>query len=110
MTAEEFRQLALSLPGAMEAAHMNHPDFRINGRVFATLAYPDDNWGMVKLTAEQQRSFIEKAPNVFRPCKGAWGQRGATNVHLASVNRALLQAALEVAGSNVTTKTKRKAR
>jgi hypothetical protein len=110
MTADEFRQLALSVPGAIEAAHMNHPDFRIKGKVFATLGYPDDNWGMVKLTLEQQIFFIQQAPKVFRPCKGAWGQRGATNVELASADKALLQAAVRTAGSNVSTKEKRKKR
>jgi hypothetical protein len=108
MTANEFRQLALGISGAIESAHMNHPDFRIKGKVFATLAYPDENWGMVKLTLEQQRSFIEQAPNVFRPCKGAWGQRGATNVHLASANKALLQAALQAAASNLIAQKKSK--
>jgi hypothetical protein len=110
MTADEFRQLALSVPGAMEAAHMSHPDFRIKGKIFATLSYPDDNWGMVKLTPEQQRSFIAQAPKVFRPCKGVWGQRGATNVHLASVGKALLHAALQAAGSNIAAKEKGKKR
>ena len=68
---------------------MDHPDFRVEGRIFATLGYPDDSWGMVKLTAEQQRAFMKRGPGMFRPCKGVWGQRGATNVHLASVKNNL---------------------
>ena len=79
---------------------MSHPDFRVEGRIFATLGYPDDSWGMVKLTAEQQRAFMKTGPCVFRPCKGVWGQRGATNVHLASVKKSLLKSALRAAIDN----------
>ena len=84
MTINEFRKMALEIPKAVEQSHMNHPDFRIAGKIFASLSAPDPNWGMVKLTPEQQRGFIEKAPEVFRPCSGAWGRAGATNVYLAS--------------------------
>lgn len=107
MTAEEFRNLALSFPGAVESAHMNHPDFRIEGKIFATLG-PDESWGMVKLTPEQQRSFIEKAPGVFNPCNGVWGQRGATSVCLASAKKAVLNAALDAAFKNVISQAKKK--
>ena len=68
MTANEFRKMALEFPGTVESAHMSHPDFRVEGRIFATLGYPDDSWGMVKLTAEQQRAFMKRGPGVFRPC------------------------------------------
>lgn len=78
MTADEFRHLALSLPEASEQAHMNHPDFRVRNRVFATLGYPDDDWGMVKLTAEQQAIFVRSEPAVFQAVKGGWGRRGCT--------------------------------
>lgn len=86
---------------------MNHPDFRIEGRIFATLGYPDENFGMVKLTPEQQRSFIERLPGVFAPCAGAWGRSGATSVHLASVTADTLRAALDAAWRNVVAKTKK---
>jgi len=105
MTASKFRSLALEIPGALESSHMDHPDFRIGGKVFATLGYPDDEHGMVKLTPEQQRTFLKKAPNVFEPCAGTWGKRGATSVHLRNAHVELLRAALDTASRNVTTPT-----
>jgi hypothetical protein len=102
MTANEFRKLALGFPGATEAEHMNHPDFRAGGKIFATLDYPDKNSGMVKLTPSQQSSFIRKPPEAFQPCSGVWGQRGATHVHLPSATRRVLRAALDAAWKNVT--------
>jgi hypothetical protein len=107
MTASDFRSVALGFPGAVESAHMNHPDFRIGGKVFATLGYPDESWAMVKLTPDQQGSFVQDAPLVFRPCKGAWGERGATNLHLQSATKAQARAALETAWRNIGTKAKR---
>ena len=107
MTENNFRTLALGFPGAIESAHMNHPDFRVEGRIFATLSFPDKSWGMVKLTPGQQRSFIKEAPDVFRPCNGVWGQRGATNVHLASATPPVLRAALDAAWKNVTATAKK---
>jgi hypothetical protein len=101
MTAAEFRAAALKLPGAIEAAHMNHPDFRMNGKIFASLGYPDEAWGMVKLTPSQQRAFIKEAPEMFSPCAGAWGRAGATNVHLASVKKRILGKALRAASQNI---------
>ena len=97
MTADEFRSLALGFPGAVESAHMNHPDFRVEGKIFATLGFPDESHGMVKLTPEQQRSFVEKAPKVFTPCSGVWGERGATSVHLPLAKKTLLKATLDAA-------------
>jgi len=108
MTANEFRSMALGFPGASESTHMGHPDFRIRGKIFATLGYPDKNCGMVKLTPEQQRSFIQDAPGVFDPCNGAWGRRGSTNVHLALATNDTLHAALEAAWRNVIGKVKKK--
>ena len=107
MTANEFRRLALGLSGAIESAHMNHPDFRVEGKIFASLGYPDEAWGMVKLTPEQQRLFVGKAPNVFNPCNGVWGERGATSVRLASVTKTILRSALDAAYRNVKEKAKR---
>jgi hypothetical protein len=83
MTADEFRDLALNLPEASESAHMNHPDFRVRGRIFATLGHPADGWGMVKLTPAQQEDFVAREPRVFQPVPGGWGQQGATHVRLA---------------------------
>jgi hypothetical protein len=108
MTPNGFRKLALQFPGAAEAEHMNHPDFRVNGKIFATLSYPDENWGMVKLTPEQQASFIKHDGAAFRPCKGVWGERGATNVHLKSVKKPLLEEALAAALKNATLAAKKR--
>jgi hypothetical protein len=108
MTANTFRKMALEYPDATESAHMNHPDFRINGKIFATLGYPDEDSAMVKLTPEQQRSFVRKAPVVFRPCVGVWGQRGCTNVHLPSAKKNILRPALDAAFKNATAKPKYK--
>jgi hypothetical protein len=93
MTAEEFRNLALELPEARESAHMNHPDFRVRGKIFATLG-PGERWGMVKLTPEQQRRFMAGDPNVFVPVKGAWGRQGCTTVQLESATDASVRPAM----------------
>ena len=107
MTAGKFRSLALQIPGAMESAHMGHPDFRIEGKVFATLGCPDESHGMVKFTPEQQRTFLKEAPSVFDPCAGGWGRNGATSVHLRSARVDLVRAALEAASKNITPKRKK---
>jgi hypothetical protein len=83
VNASGFRSLALNLPEAVEDAHMGHPDFRVRGKIFATLG-PDEDWAMVKLTPEQQASYLQAEPDVFEPCNGAWGRGGATKVQLAS--------------------------
>jgi hypothetical protein len=85
---------------------MNHADFRIQGRIFATLGYPDENFGMVKLPPPQQRAFIEKSPTVFAPCAGAWGRQGATSIHLARAKFAQVRAAIRAASSQITSKAK----
>ena len=92
----------MSLAGSVESAHMGHPDFRVAGRIFATLGYPDDQSGMVKFTPEQQRKFLKEAPGVFAPCSGVWGERGATNVHLPAAKVSLLRTALKAAWNNAT--------
>lgn len=94
MTANEFRRLALSLPEAVEASHLGHPDFRVGGKIFATLGYPDKEWAMVRLPADAQEAFTKIAPDVFIPVKGAWGRQGATNVHLASAKKTMTRDAL----------------
>ena len=97
MTAEEFRQLALGFSGATEGSHMGHPDFRAHGRVFATLGYPDDESGMVKLPPEDQKRVIGLHPQVFTPAKGAWGLHGSTIVQLSAAKIEMMQQALDLA-------------
>ena len=108
MTIDEFRKMALEIATAVEGRHMNHPDFRMAGKIFASLGVPEENWGMVKLTPEQQRTFIDKAPEVFKPCSGAWGRQGATNVYLPSAKTSMVRAALDAAAKNVAARKKRK--
>jgi YjbR len=108
MTIDEFRKMALKIPTSVERSHMNHPDFRVAGKIFASLGVPNESWGMVKLTPEQQRAFIEKAPNVFKPCSGAWGQQGYTNIYLASARPNIVRAALDAAAKNVVGHVKKK--
>jgi hypothetical protein len=100
MTADGFRRLALSLPGAEERQHMGHPDFRVGGKIFATLFAPGPEWGMVKLTPEQQQAFVDSAPAVFTPVKGGWGRGGATNVRLSRATVKALRPALFTAWRN----------
>jgi hypothetical protein len=104
MTMDDFRQLALSLPHACESAHHGHPDFRIRGRIFATLGYPDSDLAMVKLTPTQQRSLTKAEPDSFCPVKGAWGQKGATHVRLAEADPVVVRSALVSAWKNVAPK------
>ena len=108
MTVDDFRKTALDIPTAVEASHMQHPDFRVAGKIFATLGYPDRGWGMVKLTPEQQRKFTEKAPEIFRRCRGAWGRQGATNVYLPAAKVGIVRAALDAAAKNVSSKKQKK--
>jgi len=108
MTVAEFRKLALEIPASVERSHMNHPDFRVAGKIFASLGAPNESWGMVKLTREQQRTFIEKAPEIFKPCSGAWGRAGATNVYLAIADPSIVRTALDAAATNVAKKQKKK--
>jgi hypothetical protein len=99
MTADDFRSLALSFPKAAEAAHMDHPDFRVRGKIFATLG-PGGDWGVVKLTPEQQALFVRTEPGVFQPVKGAWGRRGYTSVRLKAATEPSVRQALEAAWRN----------
>jgi hypothetical protein len=104
MTANDFRRLALALPETTENAHMDHPDFRVQGKIFATLGYPATGWGMVKLTPEQQHYFSKDNPEVFVPAKGAWGLRGATTVNLKAANKKTLEKAIRAAWRNTAPK------
>jgi hypothetical protein len=101
MSAAKFRKFALALPEAIEGGHHGHTDFRVGKRVFATLGYPDDSWGMVKLSAEQQSMLVDAEPEMFRPVPGGWGKHGSTNVRLAKVDQKTLQSALAMAWRNV---------
>ena len=104
MTANDFRKIALSFPEAVESGHMNHPDFRVGGKIFATLGYPDENWAVVKLTPEEQKSFVRADPDVFQPVKGAWGRRGGTSMHLPNAKVERAREALAIAWRNTAPK------
>jgi len=99
MTDEDFRRIALGMKDTIEGAHMGHPDFRVNGRIFATLHH-DRLWGMVKLQPEQQEKFVRARPTTFVPEAGAWGRQGCTAVHLKSVEDETLGEALTLAWQN----------
>jgi hypothetical protein len=104
VTAKDFRRLALSLPETEERSHMNHPDFRVCGKIFATLGYPDKTRGMVKLPPEQQHYFAKDYPDVFIPVKGAWGRQGATSVNLKAAKKETLRKAMQLAWRNIAPK------
>ena len=108
MNTEDFRRLALSFPDTIESAHMNHPDFRVNGKIFATLPNPENGCAMVKLPPDQQQAFVELQPSAFVPVKGAWGRQGATNVRLKIVKEESLRAALTLASQYTSRKSPRK--
>lgn len=97
MTAKDFARLALALEGAEQGAHMGAVDFRVGGRIFATLAHEHDGYGNLMLTPEVQAEFLADAPDLFVPVAGGWGRGGATHVRLAAVTRAQLAGALEAA-------------
>jgi hypothetical protein len=100
MTADDFRALALELPQAVESSHMGHPDFRVGGKIFATLASPDTDYGMVALKPEQQELIVALDPKAFMPVKGGWGRGGATNVLLKTAKKKLVREALATAWKN----------
>lgn len=104
MTPNDFRKIALSLPEAEESAHMNHPDFRVAGKVFATLGYPDKTRGMIKLSPEEQHYYSKDYPDVFIPVKGAWGRRGATSVILTAAKKDVVAKAIRAAWCNTAPK------
>jgi hypothetical protein len=104
MTASDFRKIALSLPRAEERAHMDHPDFRVDGKIFATLGYPDKTRAMVKVSPEDQHYFSKDYPDVFVPMNGTWGRRGATSVHLKNAKKEIIAKAIEAAWRNISPK------
>jgi len=97
MEIADFRRIALSLDGAEESSHMGAPDFRVGGRIFATLAAQEQGYGNLMLTPDQQASFVAEMPEVFVPVKGGWGRMGATHVRLAEANEDVLAGALRTA-------------
>ncbi len=102
MTTDDFRVLALSMPLATEGSHMDHPDFRVKDRIFATLSTIDGEvWGMVKLTPEQQHVLIAAKPRLFQPVPGGWGVKGATQVRLAAASLPSVRNAMLSAWQNV---------
>jgi hypothetical protein len=103
MTPDDFREIALSMQGAVESAHMNHPDFRANGRIFATL-HADDIWGTVMLAPEEQQEFLTLKPKMFKPSAGAWGRQGCTNVRLEAADARTLRQAMTLAWERIMAK------
>jgi len=97
MNAADFRRLALSLDGAEEGSHFGAMDFRVGGRIFATLAAVKQGYGNLMLTPDQQAAFVAEAPEIFIPIPGGWGKNGATHVVLAAANEDLLLGALRTA-------------
>jgi hypothetical protein len=115
MKAEDFRRIALSLEGAEEGSHMGAPDFRVGGRIFATLASQSHGYGNLMLTPEQQAAFVGDQPEFFVPIAGGWGRMGMTHIRLAEASEDVLAGALRAAwklrvGKNVSASRKRRAR
>jgi hypothetical protein len=97
MTSDDFRRLALALEGAEESSHMGQPDFRVAGRIFATLASAAKGYGNLMLTPDQQAAFVEELPEIFIPIKGGWGRMGMTHIKLAQATDEILAGALHTA-------------
>jgi hypothetical protein len=97
MNANDFRRIALSFEGAEESSHMGQPDFRVGGRIFATLASEKQGYGNLRLTLEQQAAFVEELPEIFVPIAGGWGRMGMTHIRLAAANEDVLTGALHTA-------------
>jgi hypothetical protein len=108
MTADQFRKLVLNFPNSEERAHHGHPDFRVNGKIFATLGCPDDKRGMVPLTPEQQADLVHDHPEVFSPVPGGWGRGGSTRVHLPKATKAVLHPAVQAAFRNAIEKSRKR--
>lgn len=97
MTPADFKRMALSLDGAVEGSHMGAVDFRVGGRIFATLASQSLGYGNLFLTPEQQAAFCAELPDVFLPIAGGWGRMGMTHIVLANATEDVLRGALESA-------------
>jgi hypothetical protein len=103
-----YRRLALQLPGAVESSHMNHPDFRLNNQIFATLAYQEQGRGVLKLTLDQQAAFVTDQPHIFSPVQGGWGRMGMTFIHLDQADESIMAGALKTAYNNLQEKQSQK--
>lgn len=97
MTAKDFQKIALDLPEAVEGQHFGRADFRVDGKIFATLGLAKEGFGVLLLSPEQQAGMIQDAPEIFSPVPGGWGRKGSTRVLLAKVPRDILEAALRSA-------------
>src|SRR5579871_884431 len=97
MTVADFRRIALSLPDAEEGSHMGSADFRVGGRIFATLAAEKQGYGNLMLDLEQQQMFVRELPEMFLPIPGGWGRMGMTHIRLAAANEDVLRGALQTA-------------
>ena len=97
MTEDDFRRIALSFEGAEESSHMGAPDFRVDGRIFATLASAKQGYGNLMINPEQQAAFVEEMPEVFLPIHGGWGRMGMTHIRLAAATQDVLAGALHTA-------------
>ena len=97
MKVADFRRIALSLEGAEEGSHMGAADFRVGGRIFATLASQKEGYGNLMLTPELQAEFVGELPEVFLPIHGGWGRMGATHIRLAHANEDVMAGALRAA-------------
>ena len=94
MTPSDFRRIALSLEGAEEGSHMGAADFRVGGRIFATLASVKEGYGNLMITPELQAEFIAERPDLFLPVHGGWGRNGVTHIRLALADEDTLHGAL----------------
>jgi len=97
MNFNDFRRIALSFEGAEEGSHVGSPDFRVGGRIFATLASQKQGYGNLMLAPEQQAAFVEEAPDIFIPIAGGWGKMGMTHIKLSAANEDVLYGALQTA-------------
>jgi hypothetical protein len=97
MTPNQFRKAALAFAEATESSHHGHPDFRVGGKIFATLGYPDDKSGVVMLGPEDQKFFVKQFGEMFTPVAGAWGKNGSTQINLPTARMSQVRAALEIA-------------
>ena len=105
---ELFRRLALQLSGAVESSHMNHPDFRLNNQIFATLSGEKKGYGVLKLTLDQQAAFVTDQPRIFSPVQGGWGRMGMTYIRLSEADESVMAGALKTAYQNLQAKQSQK--
>lgn len=103
MQQQEFRALALGFTEAVEAGHFDTADFRVRGKIFATLRQADGR-AVLKLSPDQQQLLMETAPGQFEPVKGSWGQKGWTRVVLDRADEATVRHAMEYAWGSVAPK------